>query len=114
MNVQFLYGTRTIAGRDHEILLVDAGGIAGHVINSFKFYLWQRWGLDCGKHEGNWEFSFFLNAGEPLYAGLQAITQDMPPGRHPLPDRARVAGAAGDLQRAAPGRLLLPDDLLRA
>ena len=51
-----------------------------NVINSYKFYLWQRWGLDCGKHEGNWEFSFFLNAGEPLYAALQAITQDMPPG----------------------------------
>jgi hypothetical protein len=80
MNVRFLYGTRTIAGRDHEILLVDAGAIAGSTINSFKYYLWQRWGLDCGKHEGNWEFSFFLNAGEPLYAGLQAITQDMPPG----------------------------------
>jgi hypothetical protein len=80
MNVKFLYGTRTIAGRDHEILLVDAGAIAGHVINSYKFYLWQRWGLDCGKHEGSWEFSFFLNSGEPLYAGLQAITQDMPPG----------------------------------
>ena len=71
MNVQFLYGTRTIAGRDHEILLVDAGGIAANVINSYKFYLWQRWGLDCGKHEGNWEFSFFLNAGEPLYAGCR-------------------------------------------
>lgn len=80
MNVKFLYGTRTIGGRDHEVLLVDAGGITSNVINSYKFYLWQRWGLDCAAHEGNWEFSFYLNAGEPLYAGLQAITQDMPPG----------------------------------
>ena len=80
MNVKFLYGTRTIGGRDHEILLVDAGGIAGSVINSFKFYLWQRWGLPCSQFEGNWEFSFFLNAGEPLFAGLQAITEDMAPG----------------------------------
>lgn len=80
MNVRFLYGTRVVSGRETEILLVDAGSVAANVINSYKYYLWQRWGLDCGRHEGNWEFSFFLNAGEPLYAGLQAITQDMPPG----------------------------------
>lgn len=80
MNVKFLYGTRVVGGRETEVLLVDAGAIAGSVINSFKFYLWQRWGLDCGKYESNWEFSFCLNSGEPLYAGLQAVTQDMPPG----------------------------------
>ncbi len=80
MNVRFLYGTRSIGNRDHEILLVDAGGIDGNTINSFKFYLWQRWGLPCSQFEGNWEFSFFLNSAEPLFAGLQAITEDMAPG----------------------------------
>jgi hypothetical protein len=79
MNVKFLYGVRSFGGREHEVILVDAGGIAGPVINSYKYDLWTRWGLDCAQYQGNWEFSFFLNAGEPLYAAVDAVTQDLPP-----------------------------------
>lgn len=79
MNVRFLYGTRGFGRYEHEIILVDAGAIAGDVINSYKYYLWQHWGLPCSQHESNWEFSFFLNAGEPLYAAIDAVTQEMPP-----------------------------------
>ncbi len=79
MNVHFLYGVRGFGRYEHEIILVDAGAIAGEVINSYKYYLWQHWGLPCSQHESNWEFSFFLNAGEPLYAALDAVTQDLPP-----------------------------------
>ncbi|MGQ9840172.1 MAG: hypothetical protein ACUVR4_06525 [Anaerolineae bacterium] len=79
MNVRFLYGVRGFGGYEHEIILVDAGAIAGEVINSYKYYLWQHWGLPCSQHESNWEFSFFLNAGEPLYAAIDAVTQDLPP-----------------------------------
>lgn len=78
MHVRLLYGTRTFGAHRHEVLLVDAGGIAGEVINGYKYYLWQRWGLACSQHEGNWEFSFYLNAGEPLYAAIEAVTGDMP------------------------------------
>lgn len=80
MNVRFLYGVRSFGATEHEILLVDAGAISADTINSYKFYLWQHWGLDCARYEGNWEFSFYLNAGEPLYAGVSAITGDLAPG----------------------------------
>jgi hypothetical protein len=79
MNVHFLYGVRGFGRYEHEIILVDAGAIAGEMINSYKFYLWQRWGLPCTQHQSNWEFSFFLNAGEPLYEAVNAVTGDLAP-----------------------------------
>lgn len=79
MHVRFLYGVRRFGDAEHEVILVDAGGIAGEVINSYKYYLWQHWGLPCQQHETNWEFSYYLNAGEPLLAALEAVTADMAP-----------------------------------
>lgn len=79
MNVHFLYGVRGFGKYEHEVILVDAGAIAGETINSYKFYLWQRWGLPCTQHQGNWEFSFFLNAAEPLYEAVNAVTRDLAP-----------------------------------
>jgi glycosyltransferase involved in cell wall biosynthesis len=79
MHVRLLYGLRGFGPAEHEVILVDAGGIAGEVINSYKFYLWQHWGLPSHQHESNWEYSFFLNAGEPLFAALEAVTADLPP-----------------------------------
>ena len=79
MHVRLIYGTRAFGSFEHEVLLVDAGGIAGQAINSYKYYLWQRWGLPCSRHDTNWEFSFYLNAGEPLFAAVEAVTADMAP-----------------------------------
>jgi hypothetical protein len=79
MHVRFLYGVRSFGDHEYEVLLVDAGGIAGEAINRYKFYLWQRWGLPCSQFESNWEFSFYLNAGEPLYEAMEAITADLSP-----------------------------------
>jgi hypothetical protein len=79
MRVGLLYGRRPFGGAEHEVLLVDAGGIAGATINSYKFNLWQHWGLPSSQHESTWEYSFYLNAGEPLFAAIEAITGDMSP-----------------------------------
>jgi len=77
MHVRLIYGIRSFGSFEHEVLLVDAGGLAGQVINSYKYYLWQRWGLPCSRHETSWEFSFYLNAGEPLFAAVEALTAEM-------------------------------------
>jgi hypothetical protein len=79
MNVHFLYGARGFGSYEHEIILVDAGAVAGETINSYKYNLWQHWGLPCSQHESNWEFSFVLNAGEPLYEAVNAVTADLSP-----------------------------------
>jgi hypothetical protein len=80
MHVRLIYGIRSFGSYEHEVLLVDAGGIAGEVVNSYKYYLWQHWGLPCSQHQSNWEFSFYLNAGEPLFAAMEAVTAGMAPG----------------------------------
>jgi hypothetical protein len=79
MHVRLIYGTRSFGHFEAEVLLVDADGIAGEVVNAYKYFLWQRWGLHCDQHQANWEFSFYLNAGEPLFAAIEAITADTPP-----------------------------------
>ena len=79
MNVHLLYGVRRFGDAEHEVILVDAGGISGEVINNYKFHLWQHWGLPCQQLEKNWEVSFYLNAAEPLYEAIEAVTTDLPP-----------------------------------
>ena len=49
------------------------------MINNYKFHLWQHWGLPCQQLEKNWEVSFYLNAAEPLYEAIEAVTADLPP-----------------------------------
>ena len=58
------------AEAEHEVILVDAGGIAGEVINNYKFHLWQRWDCPASSFEKNWEVSFYLNTAEPLYEAM--------------------------------------------
>jgi glycosyltransferase involved in cell wall biosynthesis len=79
MRVRLLYGARGFGPYEHEVILVDAAGIADQVINNYKYYLWARWGLPSDRHERNREYSFYLNAAEPLFAALEAVTADMSP-----------------------------------
>ncbi|HEX9115731.1 MAG TPA: hypothetical protein VGA61_06650 [Anaerolineae bacterium] len=84
MNVRLLYGRRGFGPAQHEVILVDAQQIDGPVINSFKFYCWDRWGLDSARYETQWEYSFFMNAAEPLFAALEVVTGELPPGAVPF------------------------------
>ncbi len=79
MYVHLLYGMRRFGDAQHEVILVDAGGISGEVVNSYKFQLWQHWGLPCRQLERISEVSTFLNAAEPLYEAVEAVTADLPP-----------------------------------
>jgi hypothetical protein len=80
MHVRLLYGRRQLDDRETEVILVDAQGIAGEVVNSFKYYAWERWGLPCAQLQSVWEWSFYMDAAEPLFAALQAVTGNMPAG----------------------------------
>ncbi|MGC8782648.1 MAG: hypothetical protein ACP5UQ_17440, partial [Anaerolineae bacterium] len=79
MSVHLLYGTRQFGDARHEVILVDASDIAGEVVNAYKYYLWQHWGLPCDQLEKIHEVSVHLNAAEPLYEAVEAITADLPP-----------------------------------
>ena len=115
MNVHFLYGVRGFGRYEHEIILVDAGAIAGETINPYKFNLWQRWGLPCSQHGSNWEFSFVLNTGEPLYEAVNAVTGDLSPTAQRRHMTAHEwLGLAGDLSALLCATTTLQDHLLRA
>jgi hypothetical protein len=79
MNVHLLYGRRAFGDAEHEVILVDAQNIAGNVINSFKYFAWEHWGLPSAQLQSVWEYSFYMNAAEPLFAAIQAVTGDMSP-----------------------------------
>ena len=81
MRVRLLYGRRKVGAADAqvEVILVDAQDIAGEVVNSFKYYAWEHWGLPCAQLQSIWEWSFYMNAAEPLFAALEAVTADMAP-----------------------------------
>ena len=78
--MRLLYGRRKVGAADAqvEVILVDAQGIAATVINSFKFYPGSAGGCPAAM-QSIWEWSFYMNAAEPLFAALEAVTADMPP-----------------------------------
>jgi hypothetical protein len=49
------------------------------VINGLKYHVWDHWHLNSGQHQSTWEYSFFMDAAEPLFAALEAVTSDMAP-----------------------------------
>ncbi|HMN31681.1 MAG TPA: hypothetical protein PKE45_26265, partial [Caldilineaceae bacterium] len=54
-------------------LLVDVTNPNRQQVNSFKFYLWQHYGLDCGRYQWNPEFNQYITIAPPLFAALKAI-----------------------------------------
>jgi hypothetical protein len=76
-SVAVLYGTRRFRlsehKADHEIILVDATAPNGQQIDSFKYFLWEHYGLDCARYSWNPEFNLYISIAPPLFAALRAI-----------------------------------------
>ncbi len=71
--VRLCYATRTFGGAIHELLLVDASEMRADRYDSFKYFVWRRFGLDCGRYSGAQEFHQFMRMGEPAAAAINAI-----------------------------------------
>ena len=69
-NVQIYYGKRPFRGVFHEVLLINVADIDETKLNDFKYYLWDKFGLNCGRYEYDPEFRRFVNLAEPAYAAL--------------------------------------------
>ncbi len=80
MHVRLLYGKRRFGSAEHEVILVDTLEIAPDVVKQFKYHVWNRWNLDSARYESQWEFSYFMDSAEPLFAALEAVTADLAPG----------------------------------
>jgi hypothetical protein len=74
--VAVLYGVRTFGRYSHEVLLVDASQPNQQQVDSFKFYIWQRYGYDSARYDWNPEFLQYLTIASPLFAAVKAIAAD--------------------------------------
>ena len=78
--VALLYGTRIFGSgvltSTHEVLLVDVTNPNPQQVDSFKFYIWQNYGVDCARYSWNPEFNQYVAGAPPLFAALKAIGAD--------------------------------------
>ncbi len=89
---RLLYGTRAFGPAEHEILLVDASGVPRERLNLFKYYAWQRFGLDSYRYEGEYEYSLYLSMAQPAFEALWAVLggrQTTDVGRQPSASELR-------------------------
>ncbi len=73
-NVRVLYGRRNFGGSQHEVILVDAARVSSEKLNVFKRRLYDRFGLESDRYESDLEYSLHINAAEPSYLALKALT----------------------------------------
>lgn len=75
--IGLLYGERKFAGHTHEVILVDASNPNMQQVNSFRYYLWQHFGIDSGRYQHDAEFNLYFSIGQPLFAALKALNVDL-------------------------------------
>jgi hypothetical protein len=86
-HVRVLYGTRKFGAYEHEIVLVDASALDSQTLANFKYYLWQRSGVNSSQYDWSGEYDWYLRAAEPSCAALQAIVGA---GDFPTPPNLRA------------------------
>ncbi len=74
--VALLYGTRHFGGAEHEVILVDVSNPNLAPVDSFRFYVWDHYGIDCGRYGWDPEFNEQFTIALPLLAALHAIGAD--------------------------------------
>lgn len=65
-------GAGGVAG-EAEVLLIDVSNPAAAPLNAFKHRLWEHYGLDAGRYEGDWGFEEYCRLAEPAFYALNAI-----------------------------------------
>lgn len=71
--VALLYGTRRFGQAEHEVLLVDVTWPNVQQIDSFKYVLWEHYGIDSARYSWNPEYNLYIAIAPPLFAALRAI-----------------------------------------
>ncbi|NJN83363.1 MAG: hypothetical protein HC802_14480, partial [Caldilineaceae bacterium] len=74
--VAILYGERRFGNFTHEVLLVDATNPNRQQVDSFKYHVWQHYGINSARHSWNPEFNLYFSIAVPLFAALKALGVD--------------------------------------
>lgn len=56
-----------------EVLLIDVARSDPARLGQFKYELWQKFGLDSGRHEHIWDYDLWVRLAQPALAALHAI-----------------------------------------
>jgi len=84
-NVALVYGRRTFRAEggtgdvaddrtgEAEIILIDVFNASKPRVDRFKAQLWERFGLDCAKHEQDWGFEEYVRLAEPGFHAAMAL-----------------------------------------
>lgn len=72
-NTPILYGKRRFGDYEHEVLLVDPHLVNGQSVREFKFYVWEKFGVDSSRYENDGEYNWFMAAAAPGMAALDAL-----------------------------------------
>ncbi len=74
--VAVLYGKRRFGASSHEVILVDGIDANQDEFNRFKYYVWEHYGLDCGRYEVSAEFNRYFAIAQPIFAVIKALGAD--------------------------------------
>lgn len=74
--VAILYGTRRFGDYDHEVLLVDASNPNMDAVNTFRYFVWQHYGIDSNRYSHDSEYNLYFSIAQPLFAALKALAAD--------------------------------------
>lgn len=81
-NTRIVYGTREFdpPGQNRkgetEILLFDVFSTNHDRLSVFKLRLWERFGLDSGRYDGDWGYEEWCRLAEPAFYGLLTLLSE--------------------------------------
>ena len=75
-SVALLFGTRRFGAYEHEVLLVDDSNPNQQQVDSFKYFVWQNYGINAARYSHSDEFNLYMTIAPPLFAALKAIGAD--------------------------------------
>jgi len=71
--IAILYGTRRFGSYEHEVLLIDATAPDPQPIDTFKYFVWDNYGLDSGRYNYDAEYRLHFAIAQPLLAALTVL-----------------------------------------
>ncbi len=100
--VRLLYGRRAFGSALHEILLVDPTDVPREKLSAFKYFAWERFGLESNRYEKEYEFDQYMTAAPPAFEALKVILDF----RFPILDSQASVAARPTAQNAGPKIML--------
>src|SRR3954468_24819782 len=78
-DVGIVYGRRKFTDKETgvtsvpEVLLIDVSRYDAGKIGTFKFQLWEKFGIDSSKYENIWDYEQYMRLAQPAIAALHAL-----------------------------------------